>query len=477
MAESMFEKLTLPDTEITEVTRVAAEEMEKGIGPFLRVKLWSRPSAGSLIFAEVWLPENWNGIYVGTGNNGMAGDILCESLRHYVKFGCAVANTDLGTSRDWQSGVNNPDVLKDFGWRATYLMTVCAKELIRAHYGEPPRYSYFVGHSCGGMQALSMAQRFPTEYDGIIAGAPAHNRTHMHNYLVWNYLALHPENGNPLFTKEEIRAVADCAVELHQSLGDGEAGDDFVSHPRADDETIEEMLRLTAKRNPTFTARQLDALRKVYTGPINPRTGRRIHCGMPIGAENNGIAGLAWGMLAPVPSIYPIRWALGESFDGYRYDFDRDLDVVDRIVGVEINANRTDLRAFREHGGKLLMYSGSGDPMVPHPEAMNYVNRVAEREGGFGSAMEFMRWFLIPGKDHGTGGGTQAVRGTADGGDLLDVLRRWREEGVAPDALWAESWTGKQRANGIRFMRRVPVYNGMNGGATPPACDEEYLQY
>ena len=165
----------------------------------------------------------------------------------------------------------------------------------------------------------------------------------------------------------------------------------------------------------------------------------------------------------------------GESFDGYRYDFDRDLEVVDRIVGAEINANKTDLRAFREHGGKLLMYSGSGDPMVPHPEAMNYVNRVAEREGGFGAAMEFVRWFLIPGKDHGTGGGTQAVRGTADGGDLLDVLRRWREEGIAPDALWAESWTGKQRVNGIRFMRRVPVYNGMNCGPTPPACDEEYL--
>ncbi len=473
--EDIFGKVCLPDTVIEDVIPVEADAVEKGIGAFLQVKLCSRPAAGSLIYSEVWLPKEWNGIYVGTGNNGMAGEILYESLRHYVKYGYAVANTDLGTSRDWRSGVNNPDVLKDFGWRATYLMTVCAKELVRAYYGEEARYSYFSGHSCGGMQALSMAQRFPEEYDGIIAGAPAHNRTHMHNYLVWNYICLHPENGHALFTKDEVRAVADCAVELYRALGDGEVGDDFVSLPRADALAVEEMVRLVGMRNPTFTQQQLDALRKVYTGPINPRTGKRIHCGMPIGAENNGVAGLIWGTMAPVPSLYPIRWALGETFNGYRYDFDRDLETVDRIVGAEINANKADLSAFRDHGGKLLMYSGSGDPMVPHPEAMHYINRVAVQEGGFRAAMEFARWFLIPGKDHGTGGGTQAVRSSAEGGELLDALRRWREEGIAPEALWAESWTGKKRENGIRFMRRVPVYNGMNCGLTPPACDESYL--
>jgi feruloyl esterase len=152
------------------------------------VKLLLQPAKGSNINVEVWLPDTakWNGRFLGLGNGGAAGKINSGSLAGYSAAGYAVATTDMGTAPNADSGIGNREVWKDFGYRATHLMTVVGKQLVQAHYGKGPEYSYFSGGSTGGQQALQEAQRYPEDYDGITAAVPAHCRAPLHAYFLWN---------------------------------------------------------------------------------------------------------------------------------------------------------------------------------------------------------------------------------------------------------------------------------------------------
>lgn len=455
-----------------------ADASFSGLPDFYRVRLASRPSAGSEIFSEVWLPDDWNGIFLGLGNGGMAGNIHFEALVEYIKQGYAVANTDMGTSRGRDSGIDNPDVWKDFGWRATHLMTDAGKRLILAHYGKSQDYAYFIGASTGGQQALAEAQRFPEDYDGIIAGVPANNRTFLHTYFLWNYVHLRPRQDRPLFSHEEIQAVNRCAVEFFQKLGDGVKGDDFITFPRAGMDMVSGLVEWIAAENPQFLEAQLHALEKIYTGPVNPCTGDRIYNGMPAGSEIYG-CGIEDCQQEESPHFYPFIWAFGKDYDGYQFDFDRDLDALNRKLAGDLNANNSDLSAFYQHGGKLLMYSGSADPCVPFPDAMKYYCRVMDTMGGYGRVSSFFRYFLFPGKEHGKGGrGTNDIWADMDGGGELDALRLWREHDKAPDALFAVGYTNGEPAQGIRFIRKVQPYGKEANSAPaecPPACAESYL--
>ena len=179
----------ISDTEILSLTHEISGRIETSAGtlenlpPFCRVQLKMTPGSGSLIYTEVWLPDDWNGIFVGTGNGGIAGQVAYGWLVPFVQEGYAVANTDMGTSRGEKSGIGNPDVWKDFGWRATHLMTKAAKELIRVRYDRDPAYAYFVGSSTGGQQAMKEAQCFPEDYDGILAAVPANSRLNLHTFF------------------------------------------------------------------------------------------------------------------------------------------------------------------------------------------------------------------------------------------------------------------------------------------------------
>lgn len=473
---ALFDGIDLPDTRIQKVVQVEADTLAPGQPEFVRVYLLSKPGKGSHILSEVWLPKDWNGIFLGLGNGGMAGSIHHGWLMPYLKSGYAVACTDMGTSRGRESGIGNPDVVKDFGWRATHLMTEAGKSVVRRYYGEDARYSYFVGHSTGGQQALAEAQRFPEDYDGILGGVPANNRTHLHTYFLWAHNHFRPREIGPLFTREDVYAITAAATEFHQKAGDGVPGDDFVTIPRADEAFLDEMVRYIGAKNPSFDKLRLDALRAVYDGPINPRTGERIYNGIPAGAERYG-CGIYECQAAESPHFYPFIWTFGADYDGYRFDFDRDLDRVNETLAADLNANSADLSAFRERGGKLILFSGSADPCVPYPDAMRYYDRVAAASGGYDSAMEFARWCLFPGRDHGSGGlGVNAVWADESGVGELIALRRWREEGIAPAYMIGTAFHGGNPANGIHFMRRVYAYDGKNAGACPPVCCDRYLK-
>lgn len=405
---------------------------------FYRIVLKSTPGVGSLIYSELWLPENWNGIFLGLGNGGMAGSIVYYQMAENIRKGYAVANTDMGTSRGRDSGIHNPDVWKDFGWRATHIMTEISKEILRAFYGRREMYSYFWGQSTGGQQALSEAQRFPLDYDGIIAMVPANSRVFLHIYFLWNHNHLRRPDGSVMFCSEEIQQISECAVVFFQKEGDGEEGDNFVSYPYVGEETVERFLDFLRGRHPEFTQEQLEALSAVYHGPVNPVTGEQIFAGMPIGAESYS-CGIETCQQEESPNFYPFLWAFGRGYDGRQFDFGQDADRIDALLSSDLNANQSDLHTFAEHGGKMIVLSGSADPCIPFADAMKYSERVMAAMGGYERTSQFFRYFLVPGKDHGMNGkGSNVLWGDAEKrNDLLDVLRRWREEGAAPENLIA----------------------------------------
>lgn len=394
---------------------------------FLRISVKTSLGDGSLIYSEIWLPDDWCGILIGTGNGGLAGRISYGALADNLRCGYAVANTDMGTSLGESAGIGNSDMWRDFGRRSTHAMTEIAKALIKAYYGKSADYSYFFGSSTGGEQALSEAQYFPDDYDGIIAGVPANNRTHLHAYFLWNFVHLRPKGREPLFSQSEIISVTDYAAEF---FSDGKIN--YVPFPWQGEETVKNFINYL-KCNSKFTNEQLSALEAVYNGPVNPKTGERIYNGMPIGSEmfGCGIRDCSYGERPP--HFYPFIWTFGEGYDPYSFDFDRDMDTVNEALAEHMNANLTDLTRFFERGGRLIIFSGSADPCVPFPDAYAYYKRLLTDMTD--AAREHCRYFLADGMCHGRGGRGVDYLLSENKSSLIDAIRAWREGGKAPDYL------------------------------------------
>ena len=437
-----------------------------------RVVFESTPGENSYIVTELLMPENWNGIFLGIGNGGMGGAMTFEYILSYAVKGYAVAQTDIGTSRGWESGVDNPDVWKDYGWRATQVMTVVSKELIEEHYGKAPDFSYFKGASTGGQQAMCLAQRFPDCYDGIIAGTPANNRACLHTFFLWNLVHLRTSDGRILFTKEQTEAITECAVDFFKKLGTAGENDNYITYPYDGENTTDMFLNFLKEKYPEYTDEQISALRAVYNGPVNPKTGKQILCGIPIGAESY----FSYYADVNFHDIYLFRWVFGKKFDPYKFDFDKDLETFKKKLSPDTDVNSLDLSEFYYNGGKLIAYAGTEDPLVPYPEFYNYYNLVCENMGGIDVVSKFFRFYLMPGKDHKIDGrGINAWWADEEQSELLNALRKWREEGEEPDYIVGARMEG---AN-VKFMKRLYAYDGNKKEVVsfPKCCDNEYLKF
>ncbi|KAA6301633.1 MAG: Mono(2-hydroxyethyl) terephthalate hydrolase [Candidatus Ordinivivax streblomastigis] len=438
---------------------------------FQRVALVARPVPESNIRIEVWLPEeNWNGRFLGTGNGGGAGSINYGVLIAGLKRGFAVANTDMGTSPDAHSVAASPEKWKDFGYRATHEMTVAAKKIMEEYYHRPPAYSYFIGCSTGGQQALMEAQRFPDDYDGIIAGAPANNRTNLHISFLWNYIQTNKEPGRQ-FTSEQLNRITDALLKINAGKDGGAPGDHFLTDPRmatSDCDCWDTLL----------TKQQQDALQKIYTGPVNPVTGETIYTAFPVGSENEGSGLLTHQNLSSVRGLlYPFEWAFGTDYDFLSFDFNKDVERMDSLLAPILNANNPDLEPFRKRGGKLLMYTGTSDALVPFQDAADYYERVIAAQGSVEKAQSFFRYFLVPGMSHCGGG-----QGVNDFGqhlssntpqdeehDILTALMHWVEKEKAPAKIIASAYLDGNPDKGVRLRRTLFPYipARRNVGVTP----------
>lgn len=415
---------------------------------FCQVKIVATPSSQSEVGIEVWLPlRGWNGRYLGTGNGGGAGMIAYEmGMVEGLKRGFAVANTDMGTAPDINQTFEKPERWVDFGNRATHEMTRVAKLVVSAYYKVPAFRSYFAGCSTGGQQALSAAQRYPADYDGILAGDPGNNRTHVATSFVWNYASLTASRTAQL-SPAQWSTVSRSVMKACAGKDGGFPGDRFLTDPRQCRFDVRRLPLCASgeKGDSCFSTEQLGTLRRLYAGPVNPVTGERIYPGLTVGSEDQPLgptmqASPSW----PQQQFYLFHWALGGAFDASRFDFNHDLDRVDARLAGTLNANAADLSDFARRGGKVLLYTGMADPAVPVADVINYYDRVVTAAGGAQEAERYARLFLVPGMGHCFGGPGITNIGQlgepmpdASGNDILMQLVTWTEGGTMPDQIVA----------------------------------------
>jgi feruloyl esterase len=397
---------------------------------FCRVAATLQPSGDSDIKIEVWLPRSgWNGKYLAVGNFGWAGSIMYNGLLMGLEGGYAVASTDTGHDNSLPMGqfaLGHPDKVIDYGYRAVHEMTLVAKALVKAYYGTAPRHSYFTGCSLGGQQALTEAQRFPRDYDGIVAGSPASPIAHLNAFQIWPSLlvAQEPSRSIPREKSGLIREAVLKACDELDGVRDGIIEDPAKCH--FDPGT----LLCNGEDKPTcLTAPQVDFLRLMYAGPINPRTGQKIYAPLAPGAEQTAIGVNGTGPMGVAVALFKYLVFQDLNWDWKTLDLERDVDFADKVLSTVNLAMNPNLRPFFDHGGKLLMYHGWLDGSSPM-ESVDYYNAVLKTVGA-GEAENSIRLFNVPGMGHCMGGEG------CDTFDKLGALDQWAETGKAPDRIVA----------------------------------------
>jgi tannase/feruloyl esterase len=472
--------LSMPDTRIQFAELTAATTM---LGPgsllvktptFCRVGGVIVPSNDSEIHFEVWLPsEGWNGRFRGTGNGGFAGSINYSEMAAALRDGYATASTDTGhradgIDADWALG--HPEKITDFGYRAIHEMTVKAKAVIQSFYGEAPKHSFFSSCSNGGRQALMEAQRFPEDYDGILAGAPANYWTHL---LVANfYSSAKPmlENSASYISKDKIPAIAQAvlaACDTADGLKDG-----ILSDPPSCHFDPSTMVCKGAETNSCLTPPQAASLKRIYAG-ARGSDGTLIFPGYEPGGEDGGGGWSAWitgpkaGFSAGV--LFSTGFLRNMVFNNSAWTYkgtnlSDSLAAADSKMANTLNSTDANLKPFQARGGKLIIYHGWSDAAIPAVNAISYYHNVTQTLGE-NTVDSFVRLYLPPGMQHCAGGpgpnlfGQFGVLKAGDAQhDIFTSLVEWVEKGSAPGAIVATKYTKDDPAKPIEMTRPICPY-------------------
>ena len=457
---SGLKDLKLADTSITLAQTVTSGDLKikgtqapiRNLPAFCRVAGLIRPTSDSEIRFEVWLPEQgWNGRYLGVGNGGFAGSIGYQQFAGYLKRGFAVAGSDAGhqaesTDASWAYG--HPEKVKDFGWRAVHLTAVRARQIITAYYGKPEQKAYFDACSDGGREALMEAQRFPEDYDGILAGAPANAWSTM---LAAGAAGLQNLIGDPrsYIPDQKLPAIQKAALDACDAL-DG-VKDGIISNPAQCHFDPAVLLCKAGDGLDCLTKPQIEALRKLYEGARDNER-KLMFPGFTMGDET------AWGV-----------WIVGQDPGGalssqfvqnnFRYivtgdpkwnvltaDIDETLRQAKEKSAADLDSTNPDLSQFAGRGGKLILYHGWNDPAISPWNTIAYYKEV-QQSMGERKADSFTRLYMIPGMEHCTGGpgpsafgqfGMGTAKGPSNG--LFDSLQDWVEKGSPADDVVATKY-------------------------------------
>ncbi len=416
---------------------------------FCRVAASSTPAPDSDIRFEVWLPmSGWNGKLQTVGNGGYAGTIGYGAMATAVSAGYTAASTDTGhQGGDPAFLMASADKLTDFAYRAIHETTVAAKAIIARHYGNAPRLSYFNGCSTGGRQALTAAQRYPADFDGIVAGAPANYTVHMTAMQLYsgNVVRRDPASALPQAARDALHAAALAACDADDGVKDG-----IIENPLD--------CRVETKKVTALKPAQAVAATRIYDG-----LGRAFP-GLAPGSE------LGWNGLS---GDEPFGYALGfwryvvfkdPNWDPKTLSLETDLPKANQIASrAGIQAIDPNLNPFFERGGKLVMYHGWNDPLISPYNSVNYYKSVRDSTSGANS----IRLFMMPGVNHCQGGIG------ADTWDKVKVLDEWRETGRAPSQVVASHATeGKvDRTRRLCAFPQVAVYRGTGSTADAASFD------
>lgn len=437
----------------------------------------THPGAGDHVKVRTWLPEQgWNGRFQGLGGSAYAAGDNGVGLGTAVKNGYAASTTDAGVGDvldvGWalnDKGQVNKALLENFAFRSQHEAAVVGKAVVAASYARRAAYSYFTGCSTGGRQGYMEAQRYPDDYDGILADAPATNWDEFEVATLWPQVVMNNEKTYP--SGCELDAFTDAAVKAcdeRDGIADGIVND--ASRCDFDPRRLIGTKVLCEGRELTITAADAAVVHKIWDGP-RTASGEKLWPGVPVGADLKGLAGTLpdgegnlKGAPFPVPAHWVRSWVKKDpSFDlsaitysQFTQLFRQSEAEYDRIIGTD----DPDLSAFRTSGGKLLTWHGQADPFIPTQGSVLYRKQVEGLMGGTKKVDDFYRLFLAPGTDHC---GLNGTDGSADG---LSALVDWVERGKAPRTLPATLVNGK----GEKFERdlcRYPAVSRYHGHGDP----------
>jgi feruloyl esterase len=463
--------LKLPDTIIVSAIAVPADQFtvpdglaanmqgppnlagQRAAPPKLPAFCRVRVTVAQAIEMEVWMPASgWNGNFEAVGNGGKAGAISFAAMATALKEGYATASTDTGhtgTAAETKWAYDRPELIADFAYLAIHDMTVTAKKVIAAYYGSDPSFSFFNGCSTGGRQGLMEAEKYPDDYSGILSGDPVINYTHLQvaHFSIGLRTRTVPGSYFPPSMFPAIQKASLAACDAIDGVQDGLIENPLKCGFRKDPSIL---MCKDADSSNCLTAPQLQTLKNIYEGLRGPQ-GQLIYPGSMPGHE------MGWSfLLAGADPREPFTDESGMGAAGFfkyfvfdnpkwnflTWNYDKNMPLTDKKLAAEINATDPDLKSFRAHGGKLVLYHGWTDPAASPLQTIEYYdNMVAAITGASASVPgdetpafidnikrteDFARLFLVPGMDHcGGGPGPNEF-------DAFDSLVNWVEHDRAP---------------------------------------------
>jgi hypothetical protein len=470
--------LTLPETTITTAESVPAGTFAPPYGnavrelpAFCRVTGVIAPTSDSNIRFEIWLPvSGWNSKFLGVGNGGFAGSISYEALGGDLRRGYATAATDTGhegEAADASWAYKHPENVTDFGYRALHKTAANAKAVIQAFYGQPAQRSYFDSCSNGGREALMEAQRFPEDYDGILAGAPANFWTHM---LASGIDVTKAVYGNPAAYISNMKTPAITAAALAACDAQDGVKDGVISNPQQCHFDPSMLLCKEKDSHTCLTAPQIGALKKLYSGGQDSH-GKQIFPGFMPGVEHPDWAQwvIGFGPGGSAGAVYMENYFRYMVFDDPAWNpltanADTAMRTADEKTARVLNATEPDLSRFYNRGGKLILYHGWNDQAISPLNTVNYYESVL-RTMGKQKADGFIRLYMVPGMEHclaGPGANSfgQLGRPTAKGAQqgIYTALEQWVESGAPPADIVATKYAGDNSSKGVQMTRPVCAY-------------------
>jgi feruloyl esterase len=396
---------------------------------FCRVKATLRPTSDSDIKMEIWMPATgWSGRFQGAGSAGMGGAVPLNLIAAALKQGFASAGSDTGhegAGSDYAP--SHAERVIDFGYRAIHEMTLEAKAVVSAFYGKGPRFSYMDGCGGGAQNVESEAQRYPEDYDGLSVTGFSYNTRHKQEQM-WIWEAAHKDAASNI-PPDKFKVLHTAVLNKCDAL-DG-VKDGVIEDPRRCVFDPKEIECKGADSPSCLTAPQVEAVRKIYAGPTNPRNGERIPAPLP-GSELSLPQFVGEKPFAFSEDFYRNFVFKDPSWD-YRKNppnFDSDWALATRPeISSVLDSVDPDLRKFTGRGGKLLMYEGWADGTIPTGLAINYYNNVLDKMGGIKNTRDSVRLFMVPGMSH-------CGIGEAHGEfDPIKVTEQWVESRKAPDTI------------------------------------------
>jgi tannase/feruloyl esterase len=458
-------KLTLPGATITLADTVEAGRLTppvqlnadalRALPSFCRIAATLKPTGDSDIKIEVWLPASgWNGKLQAVGNGAFSGSINYAALMSAVTRGYAAASTDTGhTGGSASFALGQPEKVIDFGWRAVHEMTAAAKRVVAAYYGDGPKYAYWNGCSAGGRQGMKEAQRFPDDFDGIIAGAPA---------LDWTSRAAQAVRiAQRLEKNDAARLLPTHRERLHRAVLDACDANDDVK-----DGLLENPSRCTfdpdslrcngSDDSSCLTPLQMETARLIYSPMTNATTHRAV-TGLERGSEL-GWTDLGWTASARATGLDHFRYVVfrNPQWEISQFNGARDVSRAEEADAGTINALDPNLKPFIDSGGKLIQYHGWSDPQISPGNSTQYYSRVLDALGGRTKVHDSYRLFMVPAMGHcGGGEGPNTF-------DMLAALEQWVERGRPPDQIIAAHSTNRvvDRTRPLCPYPEVAVYSG-----------------